>query len=32
MSNGNGVPVIESLTQLEHRFVEILRDLGEHGK
>jgi hypothetical protein len=32
MSNGNGVPVMESLTQLQRFFIEILRNLDEGQK
>lgn len=32
MSYGNGVPMMENLTQLERLFIELLRDLDEQGK
>lgn len=32
MSYGNGVPMMENLTQLERLFIELLRTLDEQGK
>lgn len=32
MTYGNGVPMMENLTQLERLFIELLRNLDEQGK